>query len=156
MTSRAWLVFGLIALVLGLGVVWLGYAGSVVYQNERQEFVQGAISDAATAAGDPARFERELALLRDALRDGDTGLSPESKLDAERTVEALIEDIGKVDSTDARLTLMRLVARVDDFEEAPDRTVGRAGVLLVVGAIAMFLRAAALRSAARRGSSVPR
>lgn len=146
MTSRAWLVFGLLTLLLGIGVVWIGYGRQVVYQNERHELVQGSISRAASAAADPEAFRAELGRLIENVKDGETGLSPESKLDAERTAEALMDDVGRVDSTEARLTLMRLVARIERLEESPDRTVGKAGLLLIAGSIAMFLR-----SAARRG-----
>ena len=146
MTSRAWLVFGLLVLLLGAGVVWVGYGRQVVYQSERHELVQGSISRAASAAGDPGAFRYELGRLVENVRAAQSGLSPESKLDVERTVVALMDDIGRVDSTEARLTLLRLVARIEQTEESPDRTVGRAGLLLIAGSVSMFLR-----SAARRG-----
>ena len=145
MNPRAWALIGLGAFLLGGGLLWFGYSEDVLAQRNRREFIQGPLSEAANVAGDSARFRRALREVLRELEADETGLSEDVKLDGRFTLLSLTEDASSIDSTAARIELLRLVSRIDAAESPPERWVGRAGLVFLGAGLCMLGTAASRR-----------
>lgn len=90
---------GLGLALVGLGLLWFGYAAEIVAERSRREFVQEALTRAAAAAAEPNHFRIAVEEALDELDRGRVRLSGETALEVRATLRTLSQDAARASAS---------------------------------------------------------